>query len=407
VTLVRRAGLSLRGTAAALAVFADVAGNSSPNATPCATTVRSWVLRIGYAQLTRTLPHDGRWVWLVDHTLQIGDIKLLVIVGVLLDDVPFGIRPLQLADLHLVAMVPMARSDGPRVAQELENAVVRTGVPRQIVADLQNGIARFQALHPQTASVPDVAHHAANQLKFFWEKDPRWQAFTRTMNETSSAIRQSRWAHLLAPKLRNKARFMSVGKFVQFGRILLRRLQAAEPDSDLVRHYGWVSQYAEDLSAWDEQQEVVHILLRQVRQEGLSARTEALVVAEWRHVGVSSHPTTVALCHRLRAYLSCCGRGVASGERLVGSTEVLESAFGVQKRLSGDQSQSGLTVLSVGLGAMLGASTRESLRADVDRVPAKAVERWGERTFGRTVQWLRRQFFHSPAPTANMLPNPG
>ena len=193
------------------------------------------MLRLGYAQLTRPLSHDQRWAWLIDHTWQIGDTKLFVIVGVPLDQVPFGIRPLQLADLHLVAMVPMAESNQQRVAEELEKAVARTGVPRQIVADggadLQRGIERFQTTHPQTTAVPDAAHYAANLLKHYWEKDSQWSAFTRRMSETATAIRQTGSAYLMAPKLRNKTRYMSVGKFVRFGRIVLRKLQEAEPSA--------------------------------------------------------------------------------------------------------------------------------------------------------------------------------
>ena len=135
--------------------------------------MRAWVLRLGYAHLTRPLSHDHRWAWLIDHTLQIGSTKLLVIVGVPLDGVPFGVRPLQLADLHLVAMVPMEDSNRERVDQELEKTVGRTGVPRQIAADgaadLQKGIERFRERHPQTASVPDAAHHAANLLRHYWD----------------------------------------------------------------------------------------------------------------------------------------------------------------------------------------------------------------------------------------------
>ncbi len=241
----RHAGLSFRGTAAALAVFASVNDSTpSPHPTPCATTVRSWLLRLGYAHLTRPLSHDHRWAWLIDHTLPIGSTKLFVIVGVPLDGVPFGVRPLQLADLHLVAMVPMEDSNRERVDQELEKAVARTGVPRPIVADgaadLQKGIEQFRERHPQTASVPDAAHHAANLLKHYWENDPRWQAFTRRMNETAAAIRQTDSAYLLAPKLRNKARYMSVGAFVRFGRIVLGKLAEAEPNAEVVRRYGWV-----------------------------------------------------------------------------------------------------------------------------------------------------------------------
>ena len=410
--LVRHAGLSFRGTAAALAVFAAVADNArSLPATPCATTVRSWVLRLGYAHLTRPLSHDHRWAWLIDHTLQIGATKLFVIVGVPLDRVPFGVRSLQLADLHLVAMVPMEVSNQGRMLQELEKAIARTGVPRQIVADgaadLQQGIGRFQGRHPRTASVPDAAHHAANLLKFYRENDPRWLAFTRRMNETATAIRQTGAAYLLAPKLRNKARYMSVGTFVRFGRIVLRKLQEAEPSAEVVRRYGWVSEYADAVSAWDEQHELVQAMLRQVRVEGLFARGEAVLDEEWQRLGVSDNAVSVALRHRLRAYVGRYGRGLPVGERLVGSTEILESAFGVQKRLSRDQAESGLTALSVGLGAMLGEATKEQLRADADRVPEKAVQNWATRMFGPTVQWLRRQFFRPVSSTTDAEPNSG
>lgn len=369
------------------------------------------MLRLGYAQLTRPLSHDHRWAWLVDHTLQIGSTKLLVIVGVALDQVPFGVRPLQLADLHLVAMVPMEQSNQTRVAEELEKAVARTGVPRQIVADgaadLQQGIALFQERHPQTASVPDAAHTAANLLKHYWENDPRWLEFTKRLKDTATTIRQTNAAYLLAPKLRGKARYMSVGTLVRFGRIVLQKLHEAEPEAELVRRYGWLSAYAEALGAWSQQYELVRVMLHQVRVEGLFCRGEAELDASWEPLKVSEDAVSVALRNRLRAYVGRHGRQLAVGERLVGSTEILESAFGVQKRLSSDQSESGLTVLSVGLGAMLGQTTAQQMRADVERVPEKAVENWARRTLGRTVQWMRRQFFRSDAATPKCVPNPG
>ncbi|MGL5094262.1 MAG: hypothetical protein ACRDD1_01645 [Planctomycetia bacterium] len=369
------------------------------------------MLRLGYAELTRPLSHQARWVWLVDHTLQIGDTKLFVIVGLPLDQVPFGIRPLELADLQLIAMVPMADSNQQRVAQELENAVARTGAPRQIVADggtdLQRGIEHFRKTHPETTSVPDIAHHAANLLKHYWETDPRWSEFTRRMSETASAIRQTGSAHMMAPKLRNKARYLSVGKFVRFGRIVLRKLQEAAPDAEVVRRYGWVAEYAESLRAWSEQMELVQATLRQVRVEGLFSRGEAVFDEEVERLATSENEVTRLLRNRLRAYVGRYGRGLESGERRVGSTEVLESAFGVQKRLSRDQSASGLTALSVGLGAMLGESTPEQMKSDAERVPEKVVENWARQTFGKTVQWLRRQFVGEASGAEKSVPNPG
>ena len=373
--------------------------------------MRSWVIRLGYAQLTRPLTHERPWAWLIDHTLQIGSTKLFVILGVRLDEVPFGVRPLQHRDLHLVAMVPMENATQQTVVAELEKAIARTGVPRQIVSDgaseLHKGIERFHATHPESLGVSDVAHHVANLLKHYWQNDPKWVEFTRRMSETAATLRQTRCAYMVAPKLRNKARFMSVAKFVRFGRIVLAKLREATADAEVVKHYGWVSAYAASLSAWDEQHELVQATLRQVRVEGHFARGLTVLEEQWHELRVSENATTTQLRSRLRAYVACGSRLVRPGERLIGSTEVLESAFGVQKRLSRDQASSGLTVLSVGLGALLGSARADQVESDLERVPEKTVESWGKRMFGSTVQWLRRRFFNPSVHPHKPVPNPG
>ena len=411
--MVTRAALSFRGAAAALALFAEFTRGDQPFADPmpCATTIRSWILRLGYASLTCPLPHDRSWAWFIDHTLQIGSKKLFALVGVPLDAVPFGVRPLQTGDLHLIALVPMDESNQQRVDAELEKAVARTGVPRQIVcdggSDLVGGIERFRERHAETLGVPDVAHHAANLLKHYWESDPLWQAFAKRMSEVAARIRQTQAAHMMAPKLRNEARFMSVGVFVRFGQRLLKRLQSATPDAEVEKHYGWVREYAESLQAWGEQHALVEATLRHVRVEGLFERGLTLLEEEWAKLAPSDHRVTVTLRNRLRAYVGRWGRAARAGERLVGSTEILESAFGVQKRLSGDQSKSGLTSASVGLGAVLGSLSAEQMSAELGRVPEKAVSGWAKRWFGETVQWMRRKFMKDQPADHELEPNPG
>ena len=349
--------------------------------------------------------------WLIDHTLQIGPQKLFVIVGVPLDAVPFGVRPLQLSDLHLIALVPMVESNQVLIEAELEKAVARTGEPRQVVCDgapdLLQGIAHFRQHHAGTLGVPDVAHHAANLLKHYGERDPKWQSFTRRMAEVAAAIRQTRAAPLMAPKLRNKARFMTVGAFVRFGRMLLARLRSPTPDAEVVKHYEWVREYEGALRVWGEQHALVEATLSHVRVEGLFERGLGLLEEEWAKLAPSDDAVTVALRNRLRAYVGRWGRAVAPGERLVGSTEILESAFGVQKRLSGDQSKGGMTSASVALGAVLGMVSANQMQADLERVPEKAVSSWAKRWFGETVQWLRRKFMGDRPAGHEPEPDPG
>ncbi len=409
--LVLHAGASCHGAAATLGVFVRHGYLSGP--APATSTVRAWLLRLGCARLQCPLPQDRPWVWLMDHTLQIGPHKLFVIAGCLLDTVPFGQRPLGLADLELIALVPMTTSNQQVIDAELEKAVARTGVPRQILcdgaSDLHKGIARFRTRHPETRAVTDAAHHTANLLRHYWEKDPRWQEFTRLMHQTATVLRQSQAAYLLAPKLRNKARFMSVGVFVRFGRLLLAQLQASQPRPEVATHYAWVATFAAELTAWQEQHTLVQVTLQNVRVEGIHARSRRELELDYLELTISPHPTTTALRHRLLGYVGCASEGLRPGERLLGSTEVLESAFGVQKRIAADQAESGLTGLSLALGAIMGKHTAETMAADLRAVPQKKAEGWATRWLSRTVQWLRRQFFGRPATTQQPLPvpNPG
>ncbi len=50
-----------------------------PLATPSWCTGRLWLLRLGYYKLTRPKEQADDWVWMVDHTVQLGPEKCLVI----------------------------------------------------------------------------------------------------------------------------------------------------------------------------------------------------------------------------------------------------------------------------------------------------------------------------------------
>ena len=106
--------------------------------TPCANSGRSWLFRLGLYELTCGKEAADDWVWLVDHTVQLGVHKGLIVVGLRLSVWQRAPRPLQHADVRLLHLEPMEHSDGKRVQSELEKVVSRTGVPRAIVSDVRS-----------------------------------------------------------------------------------------------------------------------------------------------------------------------------------------------------------------------------------------------------------------------------
>ena len=69
-SLVLECGASLRCAAKVLELFSSILGQDG--ITPDRSTGRLWLLRIGLAALLRPKVIANDWVWMVDHSIQVG-----------------------------------------------------------------------------------------------------------------------------------------------------------------------------------------------------------------------------------------------------------------------------------------------------------------------------------------------
>lgn len=131
---------------------------------PHYTTCRAWLLRIGLFHLRRPKDMADDCFWIVDHTVQIGQEKCLVILGLRLRDMPAAGTALSLADLQLLNLLPVTQSDKQVVHDQLESTAKITGVPRAILGD-HSGVMLFCESHPRTKSLYDMTHKTATLHK--------------------------------------------------------------------------------------------------------------------------------------------------------------------------------------------------------------------------------------------------
>jgi len=200
MAMVLHCGASLRCAASVLELFGSATGPDRIAVN--ASTGRLWLLRVGLAALRRPKVVAADWVWMVDHSIQIGQCKCLVILGIRLSEFPEG-RPLVHQDMEPIALVPMRISTKETVAACLEDAVSRTGVPRAILddhgADLHGGVEIFRQAHPETIELYDITHKAACLLKARLEGDERWKSYASQLGQTKLALQQTELAFLTPP----------------------------------------------------------------------------------------------------------------------------------------------------------------------------------------------------------------
>ena len=167
LALVLSAAVSLRGASRVLELWSTVF--ELPEAAPAWYTGRLWLLRVGYYKLTRPKEQAADWGWIMDHTIQLGAQKCLLILGVRLSALPPPGRCLRHEDVEPIARYPVQTSSGNVVYQQVTEAMAHTGVPREILSDggsdLQAGIAQFQQAHPETQAIYDIKHKTALVFK--------------------------------------------------------------------------------------------------------------------------------------------------------------------------------------------------------------------------------------------------
>jgi len=403
VSLVLSAATSLRGASRAIEVV--VVALHVPFSCPTWFAGRLWLLRLGYYKLTRPKVHADDWVWIVDHTVQLGDDKCLVILGLRLCDLPSAERCLSHADVEPLELVPVKKSNGEVVYQQLEQAVAKTGVPRAIISDhgtdLKAGIAKFCQQHPQTSALYDIKHKTAAVLKRELDQDADWNTFTQLANQTKLRVQQTALAALLPPNQKTKARYLNVDVLVTWGQKMLAFLDAPqaarEPtfDRELVQEkLGWVTGFRSQLAEWGALFAIIAAAESFVRHHGLYHEVHLELEQQLLPLPAQTERTQ-RVRRELVAFVAAQEAEAHPGERLLGSSEVIESVLGQLKRLEQDQSKSGFTGLLLGLSALVSTTTTAVIQKALETVPTKQVWAWCQKTLGPTVQAKRREAFAS------------
>ncbi len=397
VQLVLSAATSGRAAAAVLELIAPLL--PGPDQTPGANTGRLWLLRLGLHELTCEKEVADDWIWIMDHTLQLGSWKCLIIVGIRRSHWEDDRRPLEHEDVRLLGLEPMEHSSGQAVKEALLAAEEKTGAPRAIVSDggsdLKRGVQLYREEGRQVAHVLDIKHKNALLLKKELEKDKRWASYVREANNTKLATTQTSLAFLTPPSLKTKGRYMNLDTLVEWGENVLRYLDdprdhpEVEVDRKLVKKkLRWVWKYRRRLAQWSELLAVAQSSEHYVRHEGFH-RNAADELRE-QLAPLATRPCSLRLQETVLQFVSEQGSQAEPGERLIGSSEVLESIIGKYKRLQGMHSKGGMTAMLLSIGAIVCHKTVDTIARALESVKTVEVGQWLRQQLGITIQAQRK-----------------
>ncbi len=206
--------------------------------TPCFSSVRQWLLRIGLYLLQ--IGHEFRsdWIMIIDITIELGTAKCLVILGIPQAHLPAAIAGrdknkdsdnnsfvLQHQKVKILSIEVLTTVTGEVINNTLEALSEKVGIPLQIIADqgsdVKKGIELFQQKHKDTIYTPDITHQMALFLKHHLKDNEQYLSFANKCSTTAKALQQTALHFLKPPAQRTKARWLNVATPVAWAQQVL------------------------------------------------------------------------------------------------------------------------------------------------------------------------------------------
>ena len=185
-------------------------------------SVRCWACRVGVAELERLPEQAADWIWMSDHSNQIGTEKILQILGIRVSQLPPAGQTLRREEMTVLAVIPGRDWKREDVRREYKKLAERIGTPRYLLTD--GAVELFESADvlekpgKKLTVLRDMKHFAANTFEKLIGKNERFTAYLSELGRTRSRVQQTELCHFTPPPQKPKSRFMNLGPTLRWGK---------------------------------------------------------------------------------------------------------------------------------------------------------------------------------------------
>jgi len=357
---------------------------------PSHVTIRNWVLKIGYYELTQKKEKADDWIILLDHSIQFGCEKILVVLGIRERDFLKLKRPLQYTDLRTLQIVNKNSWNGKLVADELKKLEAKMGKFKYAVgdygSDLRKGLVLSMIPH-----VHDLSHLIALISEKLYENDNRFMEFKSKMSNMRSNFSQTDIAAIVPAKGRKKSEYQSFDKIIKWGNAALNlinnKLNSPEQISYLQEYFetktldriktelSWICHYSELITELSEINHSIKEVEAELKHNGLSKlslkKCEKIVAKLKSNMGKKFKKILLLKINEQIQLLP-------NIKTILFSSDILESIFGKYKNRVSENPMASITSLMLIIAAFTCDLTEENVMQSIENVKLSDIKKWSD-----------------------------
>lgn len=408
IQLVTGALTSLRGAAKCLDIFSDVC--TAP--IPSHTAIQNWILQYGLSELMRPIERRQDWVFILDHTIEFGRQKCLVVLGTTLEEVCTTKGAITHHQLRTLLIDISHNTNSQRVYASLNVLVDKTGIPAQIVSDhgsdLKKAIEEMCEKYPRIRFTYDITHKCGLVLKHALGRDILWNRFLEGYSYTKRKCVHSGLAFLAPSKLQDKSRWMNLDtcvdwatKIIAFGHNLQHNIETLHLEKkgfaqSFRNIFGWLDAYTQPLQNWSDILRVIAIARDEVKSNGLRQDTAQRFSHRLGLLQLPNHQSSQVLtvAAEIDTFLRQQTEAIPAGQKLLGTSDIIESVFAKYKTFSARTPMKGVGKTVLTIPVFLSTITPQKVAEALGACPMKKVTLWLQTNIGRSVFAQRTRAFN-------------
>lgn len=388
--------LSLRGVERTFCLF----NKWFKGGIPCHVVIQNWVLRFGLYKLLQVVEKRDDWIYILDHTIEFGTKKCLVVLGIPLRLFRANGCKMRHKDMEVLAISIAEKATALSVTKVLFNISRIAGIPVQILSDggsnIKCGIRDFIRKVKCNFTIRqtyDVTHKAAVILKHYLKDDESWKLFIDFACKTKRSLVQTVIGFIAPPKPRDKARWLNLDVYIEWAESILKlekdKMQQAEREK-IAKSLSWIHAFERNISEWRIILNILTMLKNEVKINGLNENTKINV-----EKSISTLPLNTARLVKIRDevldYLEreCAGiSGVYPG-----CSDIIESVLGKYKSFSAKSpmKEVGKAILTIPVFTS-NVGYKEAKMA-METISANDVKTWLSKNIGISLFAKRKQVF--------------
>jgi len=357
---------------------------------PTHTTILNWIHKIGYYELYKLKEKADDWIIILDESIQFGQEKVLVILGIREKNIDFT-RPLQFKDLLPLRIITKTNWNGTLLNEVLQDLKEEIGYIKYAVADYGSDIKKGLNL-ANIKHIHDLTHNIGLIIEKILSKEDDFFNLAMKIKKMRKQFAQTKIAFLKPPKLRTKCRYRNIMLLSNWGEKIIKYIKLHKDNNEVMKKLGWILENEEIINEYSIFSNSICEIEKILKWNGITKESKEKCN---ELLTKNNFPSGIILKSEMLKYFKQIEDLLPHENKVLISSDILESAFGKYKNYVSSNPMAGITNLILCISAFTSNLDENTIKNALEKTTINHIKKWTKEFVGDTLLKRRRMAFNN------------